>query len=143
MPAFGPTSRARLATCHPDLQVIFNEVIKVVDCTVICGHRNQEDQAAAFAADLSQVQWPNSKHNSKPSMAADVGPYTAQIGNIEWEDIKAFCVFKGMVDMIARRLLDEGKITHRLRWGGDWDGDGRTTDQKFNDLPHYELIPVN
>ena len=28
MPRFGKTSKARLATCHEDLQEIFNEVIK-------------------------------------------------------------------------------------------------------------------
>ncbi len=26
-----------------------------------------------------------------------------------------------------------------IRWGGDWDRDGDTTDQTFNDLVHWEL----
>jgi peptidoglycan L-alanyl-D-glutamate endopeptidase CwlK len=27
-----------------------------------------------------------------------------------------------------------------IRWGGDWDQDGRTADEKFIDMPHLELI---
>jgi hypothetical protein len=27
-----------------------------------------------------------------------------------------------------------------IRWGGDWDGDGDLTNQKFDDLFHIELI---
>jgi peptidoglycan L-alanyl-D-glutamate endopeptidase CwlK len=27
-----------------------------------------------------------------------------------------------------------------LRWGGDWNMDGRTTDNKFDDLGHFELV---
>jgi len=27
----------------------------------------------------------------------------------------------------------------RLRWGGDWDGDTELDDNKFDDLPHFEL----
>ena len=28
----------------------------------------------------------------------------------------------------------------KLRWGGDWDGDGFFKDQEFDDLVHFELI---
>ena len=49
MPKFGSKSRERLATCDDRLQAIANEVIKHVDCTVLCGHRNEEDQNAAVA----------------------------------------------------------------------------------------------
>ncbi len=27
-----------------------------------------------------------------------------------------------------------------LRWGGDWDGDTELRDQKFVDLPHFEVL---
>ena len=27
-----------------------------------------------------------------------------------------------------------------LRWGGDWDGDRDFKDQRFIDLPHFELV---
>ena len=36
----------------------------------------------------------------------------------------------------------EGKITHKLRWGGNWNGDGLIVEgQSLVDLPHFELIP--
>lgn len=36
------------------------------------------------------------------------------------------------------RVADELGI--KLRYGGDWDGDKKTADQSFNDLPHYEIL---
>ncbi|GGI85660.1 peptidase [Shewanella hanedai] len=143
MPKFGKTSTARLQSCHPDLQAIFTVVIQSLDCSIFCGHRNKADQQQAFNASLSQVQFPNSKHNSMPSMATDAGPYFTELKNTDWEDIKAFATFAGYVKRVSHELLAQGVITHHIRWGGDWDGDGRTSDQTFHDLPHFELIKVN
>lgn len=136
---FGKTSRARLNTCHKDIQRIWLELSKYVNCSVFCGHRNESEQNEAFKKGLSQVQWPNSKHNSFPSMAIDSGQYFPEIKNTDWDDFKAFATLNGMVQIIARQLYDAGEITHLIRWGGDWDGDGQTLDQHFNDLPHFEL----
>jgi peptidoglycan L-alanyl-D-glutamate endopeptidase CwlK len=44
MPQFGKDSLTKLSTCHPDLQKLFNEVIKHYDCTILEGHRSDEDQ---------------------------------------------------------------------------------------------------
>ena len=41
---------------------------------------------------------------------------------------------------IANQLYEEGKIKHRLRWGGDWDRDGDLTDNILFDGPHFEII---
>jgi hypothetical protein len=27
-----------------------------------------------------------------------------------------------------------------IRWGGDWDQDGFVADERFLDMPHFELI---
>ena len=54
MPSFGKQSQANLATCHPDLQTLFREVIKYFDCTIIEGFRNEADQNKAFAAGNSK-----------------------------------------------------------------------------------------
>ena len=143
MPTFSARSRERLETCHVDWQVICNELIKHCDFTVVEGFRGKEDQNRAYDAGRSQLRWPDSKHNHRPSLAVDLAPYVSEIKNIDWEDIKAFCVLKGMLMMVAARLLAEGRITHQVRWGGDWDRDGRTVDQTFHDLPHYELIPAD
>ena len=140
MPKFGTSSIKRLVTCHPDLQKIFNEVITTVDCSIFCGYRNKAEQQKAFTNNLPQLEFPNSKHNKSPSLAVDAGPYFAELKNTDWSDRLAFAVFAGYVIATADKLLKENKITHRVRWGGDWDMDGRTLDQKFTDLPHFELV---
>ena len=140
MPKFGKTSTARLATCHPDLQLIFNEVGKTVDCSIFCGYRTKEAQEAAFDKGLSQIHFPNSKHNRFPSMAVDAGPYFPELKNTDWADAMAFASFHGYVKRVTDELLKVKAITHSIRWGGDWDSDGRTSDETFRDLPHFELV---
>lgn len=135
MPKFSATSTNRLNTCHKDLITLFNEVVKIYDCSIICGHRNKADQDAAVKSGASKTPWPQSKHNSTPSMAVDVGPYP-----IDWNNSKRWYHFAGFVRAMAVRLLAEGKMTHALRWGGDWDKDFDLDDEKFRDLPHFELI---
>lgn len=135
MPKFSQESFSKLSTCHLDLQAIFFEVVKSFDCTVLVGYRNEEDQHIAFNAGKSKLDWPNGKHNTQPSNAIDVAPYP-----IDWNNIKQFYWFAGYVMGIAQRLKDEGKITHSIRYGGDWNCDKIITEQQFNDLVHFELI---
>ena len=138
MPAFGRRSRENLDTCHADLQLIFETVVDHFDCSIICGHRTKGAQERAVMKGFSKVHWPDSKHNAIPSMAVDATPYP-----LDWSDVKTFCLFAGWVLCTANRLLEEGGISHRLRWGGDWDSDNATSDNRFNDLPHFELIPLS
>ena len=140
MPKYGNTSIARLDSCHRDIITIFSIVIEKYDNTIICGHRTQEEQDKAFNEGYSKVQWPNGKHNSLPSMAVDAAPYFIDIKGIDWNDIPAICYFAGKVKAIADELYDLELIDHKLRWGGDWDGDNRNADQKFNDYVHFELV---
>jgi peptidoglycan L-alanyl-D-glutamate endopeptidase CwlK len=133
MPAFGERSTRCLATCHPDLQLIFNTVIEWYDCAVICGHRNKAAQDKVFADGMSQVQWPDSMHNMVPSMAADVLPYP-----INWKYTEEMTHLAGMVQGVARMLYARGDITHLVRWGGDFDKDNDLHDSSW-DKPHYEL----
>lgn len=142
MPAFSSTSRRRLEECHPDLQMIFNEVIKHYDCSILCGSRPKDEQNLAVREGRSQTPWPRSNHNvdgSKrtTSWAVDVAPYP-----IDWKDSKGFALFAGKVLEIARRLRSQGKIRYELRWGGDWDSDGNVREHSFFDGPHFELLNV-
>jgi hypothetical protein len=129
MPFFSATSRQRLDTCDPVLRVVFDEVIKHFDCTIICGHRTKEAQSEAFESGHSQVQWPNSRHNTAPSKAVDAAPFP-----IDWGDRERQTLFAGRVLGVAQAL------GHKLRWGGDWNMDGRTIDNKFDDLVHFEVV---
>lgn len=126
---FGKTSSERLVTCSYDLQILFRTVIIHRDCSILCGHRNEFDQNVAYKNGDSNLIFPYSKHNAIPSLAVDVAPYP-----IDWQDLHRFCEFAGYVNCIA----DQMRI--KIRWGGDWDGDTATTDQKLMDFVHFELV---
>lgn len=129
MPKFSKTSQDRLDTCHEDLQRLFERVVEEYDCSILCGHRGQEEQNRAFEKGLSKLEFPKSKHNRTPSFAVDVSPYP-----VEWKNTMEWYHFAGYVKAIAR---DMGI---RVRWGGDWDSDNDFEDQNFNDLPHWEIV---
>ena len=134
MPEFSAKSKARLLSCHPDLQRLFNEVIKHRDCTIITGHRGKEGQDEAARNGFSRVRWPGSKHNRKPSLAVDVMPYFYVEPHIRWDDEISTYNFIGYVQGVADMLGIE------IRSGADWDMDEDFFDQNFMDLPHFELV---
>lgn len=135
MPSFSPKSLQRLGTCHPDLQTLFNEVIKHFDCTVLFGYRDEADQNQAFAEGKSEKKFPFSKHNSMPSNAADVAPYPLPA----WSKTLDFVYFGGYVMGIAAVLLAQGKIKSKIRYGGDFNMNKIISDSKFYDLVHFEV----
>lgn len=120
---FSQLSLERLSTCHPDLQRIFNEVIKEMDCTIVCGYRAEKEQNMAYESGYSQLRFPYSKHNTNPSLAIDVIPYPSL-----YSDSKAIYHFAGYVKGIANKLHIP------IKWGGEW--------KTLVDLPHYELTEV-
>lgn len=131
---FSKESLEKLGTCHLDLQILFNEVIKHFDCKVTEGFRDQIAQDKAFSEGKSKLKWPNGNHNKNPSMAVDVYP-----SPIDMKDIHRFYLFAGFVLGTAICLKEEGKINHLIRWGGDWNSDTQVKDNSFNDLVHFEL----
>jgi peptidoglycan L-alanyl-D-glutamate endopeptidase CwlK len=136
MAMFSDESRSRLSTCHIDLQVIFFEVIKRVNCAVLEGHRNEIDQNKAFEEGKSKLKWPHGKHNSMPSLAVDVVPFP-----IDWSNRQQFLWFGGFVLGTVEGLKDQQKISYSVRWGGDWNCNNNVTDEKgLVDYPHFELI---
>ena len=136
MPKFGAESKKQLETCHPDLQLLFNTVIQFVDCKVIEGHRNQAQQEKEFNEGDSKLHYPFGRHNSIPSNAADVAPYP-----ILWTNLARFYWFAGIVMGVAKMLKAQGKISHDVRYGGDWNRNYEITDEKgLRDLVHFELV---
>ena len=104
------------------------------DISLLCGHRKQKEQNEKFYSkpQLTKVQWPNSKHNSLPSMAVDFQPYPMPDRPEKlWASL---AYVAGYVIAIAK---EEGDT---IRWGGDWDRDGDLTDQNFDDLFHLEIV---
>ena len=133
MPHFSERSLANLNTCHPDIVTVCRVLIKRFDCTILEGLRSHKRQDKLFEQGRTQVKWPNSKHNvTEPddlSMAVDMAPYP-----INWKDRERFHYFAGHVIGIAHMI----GVT--LRWGGDWDRDTEVDDNRFDDLPHFELV---
>jgi len=128
MPRFSIKSKSKLHTCHENLIGLFNEVVKHFDCTIIEGHRGQKKQDEAYNKGNSKIKFPYGKHNASPSVAVDVAPYP-----IDWNDRDRFHYFAGYVLGTAKQM------GLRIRWGGDWDMDTQTKDNKFDDLVHFEL----
>lgn len=129
MAKFSPTSRTKLNTCHPLLQRVMENAIKIMDFTILDGRRGEAEQNRLYRLGKSKLQFPNSKHNGDPSMAIDIAPYP-----IDWENLKRFYLLAGVVIGVANML------GLKVRWGGDWDCDMDLDDQNFNDLVHFELI---
>lgn len=129
MPQFSKLSEQRLSTCDARLQAILREAIKYTDFTVLAGHRSQEEQDDAVRQGKSKLRWPLSKHNAVPSKAVDVAPYP-----VDWKDTARFARLFGLIECIAQQQ------SVSIRWGGDFNGDGRTADEKFIDMPHVELV---
>ena len=128
MPRFGSRSINRLKTCDQKLQELFYEVVKHFDCSILEGHRGEEGQNKAYADGKSKVKYPNGKHNKFPSVAVDVAPYP-----IDWSDRDRFHYFSGFVLGVAKQM------GMNIRWGGDWNQDTKTKDNKFDDLVHFEI----
>lgn len=155
MPTYGESSRKKLGTCHQDLIVIFQNVVEEFDNTILYGMRTPTEQYNLFMkgrerqpdgtikiVDRSKVvtyldgMSKKSNHNLNPSMAVDATPYP-----IDFTDTKRQIYFAGKVMGIAQMLYNTGAISHKLKWGGDWNQNELLRDETFSDLLHFELIP--
>ncbi|MBN2669988.1 MAG: hypothetical protein JXR60_12275 [Bacteroidales bacterium] len=142
MNQFSNTSQQRKATCHLDLQIILDVAISIspIDFGIAEGHRPTDLQLKYFKEGKSKIDGINKKgkHNYKPSLAADI--YLFINGKASW-DKESLSYVMGIIHAVAEILYEQGKITHKIRWGGNWDMDGEILiDQSFDDRPHIELI---
>lgn len=133
MPHFSQRSLQRLNTCNHHLVILFTEVIKYRDCSVLCGYRGRDEQEIAFATGASLARFGASLHNVEPAMAVDVAPFID--GGVSF-DTRCCYAFGGFVMGLATAM----NLGGRIRWGGDWDGDGDVNDQRLRDLVHFELV---
>ena len=136
---YGKSSRKKRDSCHPDLIEVMDSGLELspVDIAIVWGWRGREVQDGMFRMGASKVKWPKSKHNHTEkdvpaSLAFDFGPWVR--GEIPWNDTHIFAVVAGVFMTVAK----EKGI--RLRWGGDWNMNGLTTDQTFMDWGHLELV---
>ena len=140
MNQWSQSSLQKLATCHIDLQKLCNAVLPIHDCKVITGHRDKESQEKMFNEGKSKLHWPDGRHNSYPSDAVDLAPYVP--GMNPW-DFEYSLYFAGIVLGVADTLLQMGRMSYPIRWGGNWSKvrDARSfKDVSFYDGLHFELV---
>ncbi|HUT86408.1 MAG TPA: M15 family metallopeptidase [Elusimicrobiales bacterium] len=146
MPVFNKRSKKNLSSCHEDIELICEYSIHDTDFSVLWGHRSKKIQFELFKQGRKLVNgiWiiedkkkiitnkdgkeKLSTHNFYPSKAFDLAPYP-----IDWKNIPRFFYLANVVKATASFLLNTGKISHRIVWGGDW---------KMKDYPHFELRSV-
>ncbi len=154
----GRTSRSRLDGVHPDLKRVVLRAAAMAtaqdDFAVLEGARTKEQcfinygkgrttaecKAAGVPANyasprVAKVTWLGnplaSKHYPRAdgySHAVDLAPFP-----IDWNDLARF-------DRIAVLMFAAAKGEGvAIRWGADWDRDGKPRERGETDSPHFEL----
>lgn len=106
--------------------------IKLVDFSVLEGHRDCDKQNEAYAAGFSKAVCGKSKHNSLPALAIDICPYPFKPEY--WNQPE---VWAGLAKIILDCAQRENVA---MRWGGDWNQNGKWEDESFFDGAHFELM---
>lgn len=124
---FSRRSEQSLQGVHADLVRVVRLALKLSprDFTVIEGVRSKARQKQLFAQGATKTL--NSRHLT--GHAVDIVPYP-----LDWNDKQAFGELAKAMFAAAKQL----KIP--IRWGGDWNRNGRSDDEKFYDGPHFELL---
>jgi len=158
---FSNRSKKELHTCHIDLQLIANEALMIcdVDFGIMQGHRTPTEQFEYFKIGRRENDngtWEiignimttidgcekKSPHNFIPSQAFDLYAYVPGKPDLSY-DSRYLSYIAGIIQATAIKLFNQNRTAHGLRWGGNWDGDGKIiTDQKLIDLVHFELTGV-
>ncbi len=136
--ALGAASIANLRGVHIDLVRVVTLAITLtkVDFKVIEGVRTPERQRALYAQGRTApgpvVTWTlNSNHFRQRDgfgHAVDLLP-----APYDWKATAPF-------DEVARAMRLAGEMLGiPIRWGKDWDGDGRVGEKGESDSPHFEL----
>ena len=156
----GTKSKEQFDTLHRDLQLIIQWALKFspVDFGLSEGYRLPAKQFEYFKVgrELKNGLWIKtgatitncdgytllSNHNYNPSLAFDFYAYVLGNPKLTYDKIHLTAIATTFLNM-AKFLLDDGLITHNIRWGANWDQDGELFyDQVFDDAPHVELITL-
>lgn len=128
MPSFGSASLTSRAHLHPKLQAIVDAAIKETDFKILDATRGRSAQELAFKLHRTKAHFGQSAHNYVPAVAMDLFP-----APYDWDNTKAFIALSVVILRIAKQ---QGTP---VRWGGDWDMDGKVNTTGLVDLPHFEL----
>lgn len=137
---FGSRSLERLKGVHPNLVKVVKRALELsdVDFTVLEGVRTKQRQLQLFAQGRTTaapvVTWTKTSNhfvNKKTGFghAVDLAPVP-----IDWNNTKAF-------DLMAKAMFAASKeLGIPIRWGADWDRDGKYRERGESDSPHFELF---
>lgn len=140
--ALGQRSLARLEGVHPKLVAVVKRAIEITaqDFMVLEGVRTPERQKLLYAQGRTKpgkvVTWTlTSNHFVNKSTgfghAVDLVPFP-----VDWNDLKKF-------DEVQRAMFQAAdELDTPIRWGADWDRDGKPRERGESDSPHFELWGV-
>ena len=119
--AWGERSNKIREDIHLDLVLCVDQSLEwsPFDLALTEGHRGARLQNEAFDAGLSELRFPDSRHNMKPARAVHIEPYP-----IDYEDIARYQLLAGIM-ISAGHLFDI-----KLRWLGP---------TSLRDYAHWEL----
>lgn len=135
----GDRSRKNLIGVHPNLVRVIVRALEIgpIDFTVIEGLRTDARQNELFAQGRTMpgpiVTWTHdSKHKKQAKSGFGEAGDLAHIvgGVVRWEDC----------DKIAVAMFQASEeLGIPIRWGADWDQDGKPREKGETDSPHFEL----
>ena len=144
-------SLSRLVGLHTTLESVVKRAIEITeqDFMVVEGVRSKEQcyinygkgrtaeqcKAKGVPAQyaqpkLAKVTWLNNPLSSKhvTGHAVDLVPYP-----VDWNDLTKF-------DKVAKAMFAAAKeLGVSIRWGADWDNDGKYREKGEYDSPHFEI----
>lgn len=141
-------SLKNLEGVHPDLVAVVKKAIEITDedFMVIEGLRTRERQKELFNSGKSKTM--NSRHLT--GHAVDLAWW--KDGGIRWNtnnlqpyyDLDSVAQYddgdyEGYQEIGTSMLAAGAFLGVPIRWGADWDSDGRHDDHKFLDWVHFEL----
>ena len=156
---FGRNSKKQIATIDHGIQLVLNRAIRYMDFYVPSygGARTSSDQYELF---MKGRRFENGKHiivdkkkvvtycdgtkklsSHQSGMAVDVVPYFPKADKINvWEEKNHiyFYMLAGRILQIGDDYYEQGILPYPLMWGGDWNGNNRSNDERFLDLPHIQ-----
>jgi peptidoglycan L-alanyl-D-glutamate endopeptidase CwlK len=133
-------SLGRLEDVHPDMVLVVKRAIEISeqDFMVLEGVRTPERQRELYAQGRTApgqiVTWTlKSNHfvqDDGYGHAVDLVPFP-----VDWADSKKF-------DAIAEAMFAASEeLRVPIRWGRDWNQNGKPGEKGESDSPHFELVP--
>lgn len=136
---FSRRSLDALAGVHPDLVRVVRRALSlgVIDFMVTEGVRSQARQLDLYAQGRTRpgkiVTWTKNSRHFKSTRTGYGHAVDLLPAPFDYKDVRPF-------DALAGAMFAAADIEGvAIRWGADWDRDGRARERGETDSPHFEL----